>query len=60
MDTYGTFVVLLGQVEKMLELLIVKGGSNVKLQDAQGPLRAGRSLIFGWRPRLTWQGGRSK
>ena len=46
MDTYGTFVVLLGQVEKMLELLIVKGGSNVKLQDAQGPLREKSSLIF--------------
>ena len=44
----------------MLELLIVKGGSNVKLQDAQGPLRAGRSLICGWRPRLTCQVGRSK
>ena len=55
MDTYGTFVVLLGQVEKMLELLIVKGGSNVKLQDAQGPLRAGRTLIFGWRHDITGQ-----
>ena len=55
MDTYGTLVVLLGQVEKMLELLIVKGGSNVKLQDAQGPLRAGRTLIFGWRHDITGQ-----